>query len=356
MRFDPLNPTPDFNGDNRADIYWRNDAANLNAIWMMNGTQVASSSFLPEVAEEAGWKSSFADFNGDRKTDFFWRNTTTGENAIWLMDGGNIQAAYATIAATPDWEYKIADFNADGTSDIFWHNQTTGLVVNWTFQNGALQDWTVMGTVAPEWDAYIADFNGDQKTDLLWRNSRTGDNGVWIFDGANFAQQFMIKSETLGWSPKIADLDGNGRTDIFWHNVLGKNKATLWSNSSIFTQSELDLPTTAIDIGIPSADVQFEIIDLGNQNGILAYDPIENKISVWSISNQSLLSSQITLNTSLYGVNLKLADFDGDGSSDIFGYSRISGEIAINTSRNNYQDTTTRTLDPSLGWRPVLSA
>jgi hypothetical protein len=356
MRFDSLNPTPDFNGDNRADIYWRNDSYNLNAIWMMNGTQVASSSFLPDVPEEAGWKSSFADFNGDQKTDFFWRNTVTGENAIWLMDGGNIQSAYFTVTAAPEWEYKIADFNADGTSDIFWHNQNNGLVVNWTFQNGAVQDWAILGTVAPEWDAYIADFNGDHKTDLLWRNSRTGDNGVWIFDGSNYAQQFMIKSETLGWSPKVADLNGDGRTDIFWHNVLGKNKATLWSNSSVFSQSEIDLPTTAIDLGIPSADVQFEIADLGSQNAIFAYDPITAKMSVWAIAGQTLIANQITLNTSLYGIEFQLADFDGDGSSDIFVTSRISGDIGISTSRNNYNDTIVTNLDPNSGWKPLLSA
>lgn len=356
MRFDPLNPTPDFNGDNRADIYWRNDTYNLNATWLMNGSQIASASFLPDVSEEAGWKSSFGDFNGDRKTDFFWRNTITGDNAIWLMDGGNIQAAYFTIGATTDWEYKIADFNGDGTSDIFWHNQTTGLVVNWTFRNGTVENGFVLATVPPEWDAYMADFNADQKTDLFWRNSRTGENGVWVMNGSNIANAFMIQSESVGWTPRLTDLTGDGRTDIFWHSPLGANKATLWSNASIFVQSNLDLPTTTIDIGIPSADVQFEIFDLGNQNGILAYDPLTNQISIWAVSGQTLISSQNTTNTSLYGIDFKLADFDGDGISDFFGRDRATGAIAISTSNSNYNNLVIGQIDVSTGWRPILAA
>jgi hypothetical protein len=356
MRFNPLNPTPDFNGDNRADIYWRNDAFNLNATWLMNGTQIASASFLPDVSEEIGWKSSFADFDGNGKTDFFWRNTRTGENAIWLMDGGNISAAYFIAAVPPDWNYQIADFNADGTSDIFWHNQSTGIVASWTFQNGALQDWAIFGNVPTEWQAYIADFNADQKTDLLWRNNRTGQNGVWVMDGNDIANAFMIQSESVGWTPRITDLTGDGRSDIFWHSPLGANKATLWSNSSIFVQSNLDLPTTTIDIGVASADAQFEILDLGNQNGILAYDPLTNQISIWGVSGQTLIASQDAISTSLYGIDFKLADFDGDGISDFFGRDRATGEIAVSTSSSNYNNLVIGQIDANTGWNPILAA
>jgi len=34
--------------------------------------------------------SGTGDFNADDKTDILWRNSVTGVNALWLMDGTNL--------------------------------------------------------------------------------------------------------------------------------------------------------------------------------------------------------------------------------------------------------------------------
>jgi hypothetical protein len=356
MRFDPVNPTLDFNGDNRADIYWRNDSANLNAVWMMNGI-VPSSSFLPDVPEEAGWRApTFGDFDGNGKTDFLWHNTTTGANAIWLMDGGRVASAYFVGSTSNDWEYKIADFNGDGTSDIFWHNQTNGSVATWTFRNGSISDAQFIATVPPEWDAYIADVNGDRKSDLFWRNSRTGDNAAWTMNNNTVTQAVFVKAEAIGWAPTIADLNGDGKTDVFWHNPNGQNKATLWSNTSVANQTQIALPSTILDIGSADADVQFVIADVGAQNAILAFDPLYNTLAGWAINGQTLVTiPQQALGGSTYGVTLKVADFDGDGTADLFTVDRFSGDIGIGTSSRNYDDATVANLPSSSGWKARLS-
>jgi FG-GAP-like repeat len=338
MRFDPLNSTLDFNGDNRADIYWRNDAADVNAIWMMNGGQISRASALPNVSEELGWRdTSFGDFDGNGKTDFFWRNTSTGQNVLWLMDGGTIAAGFALPTVTTDWTYKLADFNGDGTSDLFWHNQSNGAAVVWQFSQGGISKGEFLGYVPPEWEAYVADFNADRKTDLFWRNENTGDNVVWTFNGTTVTGAAYIGNKTLDWQPTVVDLDADGRTDIFWHNPQGFNQVTFWSQTSIYAANTIDLPKTTIDIGRRSADAQFEIIDLGNQNGIFTYDPLTNQASFWVFPNRTLVSNQTTIDSGLYGLNFDLADFDGDGQSDIFGADRFTGEIAIGTSSSNYQ-------------------
>jgi FG-GAP-like repeat len=351
MRFDPVNPTLDFNGDNRADLYWRNDVTNTNVLWMMNGGQISSASALPSVAEEQGWRdTSFGDFNGNGKTDFFWRNTATGENVLWLMDGGRIAGGGALPTVTTDWTYKIADFNGDGTSDLFWHNQTNGAAVIWQISQGSISKGEFLGYVPPEWEAYIGDFNADRKTDLFWRNERTGDNAVWAFNGTTVIDSAYIGSKSLDWQPKLVDLDADGRTDIFWHNAPGFNQVTFWSKTSIQAAVTIDLPKTTVDIGSASLDVKFEISDLGDQNGILAYDPYTGGFDIWAFTNRTLVTVQQNLGSALYGVNIEMADFDGDGKSDVFVLERATGNVAIGTSKTNYSLTNTFQVIPDVGW------
>jgi hypothetical protein len=351
MRFDPVNPTLDFNGDNRADIYWRNDVSNTNVLWMMDGGQISRSSLLPDVAEEQGWRdTSFGDFNGNGKTDFFWRNTATGENVLWLMDGGTIAGGAVLPTVGTDWSYKIADFNGDGTSDLFWHNQTNGAAVIWQFSQGTISKGEFLGYVPPEWEAYVGDFNADRKTDLFWRNERTGDNAVWAFNGISIIDSAYIGQKTLDWQPTIVDLDADGRTDIFWHNAPGFNQVTFWSKTSIQAATTIDLPKTTIDVGSASLDVKFEIADLGDQNGILTYDPFTGGLAVWGFVNRTLISAPQNLGSALYGTNIEMADFDGDGQSDIFAVERATGNVAIGTSRTNYSLANTFQVTPDVGW------
>lgn len=39
----------DFSGDGRADIFWRDSSSGTNAIWVMNGSSVASGAYLPSI-------------------------------------------------------------------------------------------------------------------------------------------------------------------------------------------------------------------------------------------------------------------------------------------------------------------
>ncbi len=355
MRFDPLNPTLDFNGDNRADIYWRNDQSDVNAIWMMNGGQISRASSLPNVSEELGWRdTSFGDFDGNGKTDFLWRNTATGQNVLWLMDGGTIASGFALPTVAPDWTYKLADFNGDGTTDLFWHNQTNGAAVIWQFSQGSISKGELVGFVSPEWEAYIADFNGDRKTDLFWRNESTGANVAWTFNGTTRTDGAFIGTEAISWQPTVVDLDADGRSDIFWHNPSGENQVTFWSKTSISAATTIDLPKTAIDLGIPGIDAEFEIADLGDQNAILTYDPITAQLSIWNFVNRTLVNDQSTLDGTPFGVNLDLADFDGDGRSDVFVFGRFTGNVAIATSGSSAQQPATFQITGNNTWRYIV--
>ncbi|MCA1994845.1 MAG: hypothetical protein LDL41_22770 [Coleofasciculus sp. S288] len=47
--------TGDFNGDEQTDILWRNEATGQNAVWLMNGTDIAQGVFLTPV-DDLNWQ------------------------------------------------------------------------------------------------------------------------------------------------------------------------------------------------------------------------------------------------------------------------------------------------------------
>jgi serralysin len=83
----------DFNHDGKSDLLWRNTNGSL-AMWLMNGTTIASSSLVTfngsVVAPDASWHVvEIGDFNGDSSADILWRNNS-GALAEWLMNGNVI--------------------------------------------------------------------------------------------------------------------------------------------------------------------------------------------------------------------------------------------------------------------------
>jgi hypothetical protein len=328
MVFNVLNPRPDFNGDGKTDVFWRNDATNQNAVWLMNGTQLQRASFLPNVAEEAGWRETkLGDFNGDGKTDIFWRNAATGQNAIWLMDGDRIASAQFIAGADGNWQADIGDFNGDGKSDFFWHNKATGQTAAWVMNGLTIQNARFLPNVPPEWESFVAEFNQDGKTDLFWRNNRTGDNAVWTMNGAQLGTGQFIRRQDAGWAPTLVDLDADGRSDILWNNRDGRNAAWFWSKTSLNPESNpLNLPTTS------AGQSYIRNYETSVVNFLLVVDPVQAKATVWSFVNRQFeaIPSPFDGEEALLRLgNAQLGDFDGDGISDFFfTVSRQAAEAA----------------------------
>jgi hypothetical protein len=77
-----------------------------------------------------------ADFDGDGNADIFWRDEATGMNAVWYMNGGTL-ADFDFFASAPpsQWELGAAgDFDLDGRSDLLWYSQSMATAVRWTMK------------------------------------------------------------------------------------------------------------------------------------------------------------------------------------------------------------------------------
>ncbi len=136
--------TKDFNGDDRSDIVWRNDAGGT-AIWDMNDTTIVHANSLSTVP--TNWTiAGTGDFNGDGMSDLLWRNDA-GNTAIWDMDDGTILQANSLGNVPTNWHIEgTGDFNGDHMSDIVWRNDAGDTAI-WDMNDGTIIHANSLGNV-----------------------------------------------------------------------------------------------------------------------------------------------------------------------------------------------------------------
>ena len=221
---------PDFNGDGKPDVLWRNISTGQNYIWYLDGVAVLGGGSLPLVADQSWKVAGVGDFNSDGKPDVLWRNISSGENYVWYLNGETVLGG-GVLPTVADQSWKIvgvSDFNKDSKVDILWRNVSTGDNYVW-YLNGvsvvtggnlpmvADQNWKVAG---------VADFNSDGKPDVLWRYIPTGDNYVWYLDGVSVVTGGSLPMVAdQNWKiAGIADFNSDGKVDVLWRNLsTGEN-------------------------------------------------------------------------------------------------------------------------------------
>lgn len=316
-RLNPLK-VPDFNGDDRTDLFSFDPTKRTPEISLLSGVRVTASSSLPSVSE--GWKDpKFGDFNGDHKTDLFWRNSQTGENAIWLMDGTTFLEAKVIPALQGAWTAVVGDFDGNGKTDLFWYNSNVGDYQIWTM-DGFARTNLAQGFVGAGWETKIANFNADARTELFWRNPNTGQNAVWTIDPQTLqVSGEFIESKPQTWYTELIDYNGDGRSDIFWRDRLtGSNQ--IWTGSTTGLQpntTPINLPATSSDFVIQTAD-----FDGNNKTDFLVRNPSSGEDQVWIAGDVEVQVSNLATQTGSF--QSKIGDYNGDGFSDIR-WTNISG-------------------------------
>jgi hypothetical protein len=107
----------DFNGDGKSDVLWRDSASNSLVVWLMNGTRISGGGAVTVrgnvVSPDSSWHVvEIGDFNGDARADVFWRNDN-GTLAEWQLNGNAIMSSF-----TPN----VGGVNV--APDATWHIQS----------------------------------------------------------------------------------------------------------------------------------------------------------------------------------------------------------------------------------------
>jgi hypothetical protein len=120
----------DFDGDKKGDLLWRNNNNGFVGIWLSDLTSstgfklqrefaVADANGVETVVSPSGQYTIEAvrDFNGDGRADIFWRNINAGETGVWTIKSfpgtpnGKIvldlaQTGFISIGAGPDYSIR----------------------------------------------------------------------------------------------------------------------------------------------------------------------------------------------------------------------------------------------------------
>ncbi len=241
------NPTGDFNRDGQTDILRRNQATGANEIWIMNGTNVASTTTI--TSGDTSWiVGATADMNLDGFTDILWQQPSTGAVAIWIMAGTTfITTDFLPTLTDLQWRMAAAgDHNYDGQRDLIWRHQGTGLNAVWFMSGETLVSSAFLDQVSDlNWQiGGTGDFNSDFRSDIVWRNPSTGQNAVWHMNRTTIiAATYLTPVTDSNWQMVGAgDYNADGQTDILWRNNSTRENA-IWLMNGTQLTAGVYLPT-----------------------------------------------------------------------------------------------------------------
>ena len=273
--------THDFNGDGKSDIAWRDTVGDL-AIWLMNGTTIASSGgvgTVPTTWTIVGQR----DFDGDGKADLLWRDTS-GNTAIWFMNGTAVASSAGVGNIPTNWSVVgTADFNGDAKGDILWRD-TSGNVAIWLMNGGQPVSFGNLGNVPTNWSiAGTGDFNGDGMADILWRDS-LGNIAMWFMNRATVASSAGVGNIPTNWSVVgTGDFNGDGKSDIIWRDNVGD--VSIWlMNGGIISSG----------VGLGQIPTDWQIVETGDFNGdhtsdVLWFSSTFGVVAMWLMTNGQIM-------------------------------------------------------------------
>ncbi len=198
----------DFDADGRSDILWRDDAGQL-AIWFEgdNGlAQYPGYDNVPAPVSTVWQVQGLGDFDGDEHADIVWRNMSDGQFAIWRMDGHwrvgeetpgpQDPTLFSRIQAIGDFDGNLrSDIlfrDGDGVLDIWFDGESEGF-------GGPSYDNKHEPVSDPAWKVVgVGDFDRDRREDILWRHS-SGQLAIWLLGGVRFIGDLYPGAPDNGW-------------------------------------------------------------------------------------------------------------------------------------------------------------
>jgi hypothetical protein len=169
------------------------------------------------------------------------------------------------------------DFYGAGNASVLWRNGS-GLS-SWNMF-GSSAGSTIFSSGAVTWQGQTlnpdaswsvagnGDFNGDGFSDLLWRQS-SGALSLWHMHGSQVASSATVTYQgnaiapDVSWSiAGIGDFNGNGKADMLWRQSNGTIALWLMNDSSVTSSSAITYQGNALN-----PDASWKVVEVADFDG-----------------------------------------------------------------------------------------
>ena len=277
-------------------------------------------SFSPPVASAVGHDPglSVADFNSDGRPDLAVADATGSTIRVMLGDGSGRFANFVVFDAGDRPNYITpADFNRDGRLDLVfthWFGNEIGIMLgDGRGGFGAIRRFDAGGEMPRS--PVAADFNGDGKLDLATAGWWAGGVRVHLGDGAGgFGAARFIEAGENTQHLLGGDFNDDGRQDLAVSNWgSGTVSVFLGDGAGNFSRSDFDAGGLPITMGLGDFNRDGRT-DLAVGHGVLGLR--EEDVSILTGTAAGGFSAPVPLGGPLLK-GFAVADFDGDGNSDL---------------------------------------
>jgi hypothetical protein len=241
----------DVDGDEQADLFWRDAMSGANEIWLMNGTSYSVLALPDKPASNR--LVALRDFTGDGLADALFADPAAGTGEFWELDGDGRGAVIALDAAPAGMALAgAADVDGDDSPDLIWHDTASDAVEGWRM-NGtdAVAVFSLPSAPSNGTLTGSGDFDGDGMEDLAWYNRQNGSRyvRVWFMNGMNnpsmgIARRFGKKLTVRG----VVDADSDGRADLVLRRKAGVTAYTVDDAGTMNDDGEMEWTTQAISL------------------------------------------------------------------------------------------------------------
>lgn len=312
---------------------WRRLVYRTVIAWIVH-TFIASTLMLASASESLRF-----DANGDGKGDMLFRHTSDLTWQLNLMSGLSVESSndMSDMSSCCGWLFNgTGDFNGDGNDDVIIRNVKSGdwYIYNLDGANIINRGYANIRSAVDYAVQAVADFNQDGKSDIILRNEKTGEWSIALMDNREVISETALDmSKVLTWKIVDArDFDGNGSPDVLIRNsASGLFYLYLYEQTSVVKRGYMPSITSDLEDEVKSvAD-----FDGDGKSDILFRNLVTNGWTIFSLNGlEEAQSSRLPLVTAGNWNFLDSNDFDGNGYSDIAVLNLNDGEIYVYLSEN----------------------